>query len=576
MLSGRWFRAATRIGACALIGAFGFAASSCSLLIDKNADQCEQNSDCTKFAGTTCKENVCIAAQCQTIADCSAFPQTICKEQQCVPAGEGCSKNADCASQGDYTICRKDSGTCVALQSPLCATVLGDWQDDNAFIFGAIFPLSGDDTKTGLALRDSIELALSEFKRVNDLPPVPGGKGQRAIAVVACNDKSDSDTGEEAAHHLVDDVGVQAILGAAFSGITIDVATDVTIPAGVLLFSPSATSTVITSLDDHGLVWRTSPSDVYQAAALKLYVNDLETQIRMSRGLCMPAPCADKIKLSVLYKGDAYGSGLAKALTPSSGDVLEINGLPVTDASNDSLYQSLDYGDPDDPKADPVKESQRVTETIAQQPDIILVFGTTEGIINIFEPIEKGWTGTDKPDWVFSDGGEVPTLYQYIGTDDALRKRVTGTVPGTNNPRYENFRNAYSFNDGTSADTFGTAGAYDITYLLAYSVVALGSKPLTGANFNSALGKFFNSGQTVNAGDDPTVAFQQLQAGNSIDYQGASGSLKFDANTGEAPSDIQIWCVTKSGNKANGERNSGRFYSADDLILEGTFGAICD
>ncbi len=51
-------------------------------------------------------------------------------------------------------------------------------------------------------------------------------------------------------------------------------------------------------------------------------------------------------------------------------------------------------------------------------------------------------------------GGEMPTLYQYIGKNDALRARVTGTVPGTNNPIFENFRNLYSFDDGTSPDTF--------------------------------------------------------------------------------------------------------------------------
>jgi ABC-type branched-subunit amino acid transport system substrate-binding protein len=576
MLSGKWIKAARNAGALALLASIGGLGTSCSLLIDKNADQCEADSDCTKFAGTSCKENVCIAASCQVIGDCSKFPDTICKGGSCVPSSEGCSTNKECASQGSNTICRKDAGICVPLQSSLCATVLGDWQDDNAVIFGAILPLTGDDTKTGYALRDSVELALNDFSRVNDLPPAPGQTHQRPIVFVACDDASDSATAEKSAHHLIDDIGVQAILGAAFSGITIDVATDVTIPAGVLLFSPSATSTVITTLNDHGLVWRTSPSDVYQAAALKQYVRQLETKVRKDNSL----PATAKIKLAVVYKGDAYGNGLAKALTSGTGGVLQINGLDVTSDGNSGNYKAYDYGDPDDPKSDPVNESATVTNTINFEPDIILVFGTTEGVTNLFEPIENGWIGAQRPLWVFSDGGEVPTLtstINKIGGSTSLRARVTGTVPGTNNSLFQTFRNAYNFTDGSSADTFGTAGSYDITYLLSYSVVALGAEPLTGANFNKALGKFFESGQMVNAGDDPTVAFQQLQAGKPINFEGASGSLNFNPSTGEAPSDIQIWCVTEDGGgNANGERNSGEYYRADKDTLVGSFGSICD
>ncbi|HVY44575.1 MAG TPA: ABC transporter substrate-binding protein, partial [Minicystis sp.] len=481
----------------ALFAGIGVVGSSCSLIIDKNGDQCQADGDCSSFAGTTCQAGVCTPAMCTVPSDCAQFSGTICKDGQCLPASEGCQSNADCS--GSYTICRKDTGSCVALQTKECPVVLGDWQNDNAVVLGGIMPLDGPDKTTGQALLDSVKLALGDFQRVNNLPPAPSGSGQRPIVVVACNDGSDTDTAETAAKHLVDDVGVGAIIGCAFSGITISVATDVTIPGGTLLFSMSATSTAITSLDDHGLVWRTSPSDVYQAAALKQYVPKLEDQIRTARGL-MPT---DKIKLTVLYKGDAYGTGLYKALVPTDGKtpVITINGAPVTDPSNSGFFSEYDYGNPDDPKSDPTKYPQRVAEVLTDQPDIVLVFGTNEGVTQVFQPIENQWVAGNRPLWVFSDGGEIKELWDGIKGNDSLRQRVTGTVPGTNGPLFQSFRSAYlgSFTDGTSPDVFGTAGSYDITYLLAYSAVALGDQPLTGANFNSALSNFFESGMTIDA-----------------------------------------------------------------------------
>ncbi len=68
-----------------------------------------------------------------------------------------------------------------------------------------------------------------------------------------------------AAKHLVDDVQVPAILGPAFSGVAINTAKQITIPSKVLLVSASATSPLITDLDDDGLVWRTCPSDALQS-----------------------------------------------------------------------------------------------------------------------------------------------------------------------------------------------------------------------------------------------------------------------------------------------------------------------
>jgi ABC-type branched-subunit amino acid transport system substrate-binding protein len=65
----------------------------------------------------------------------------------------------------------------------------------------------------------------------------------------------------------------------------------------VILFSPSATSTSLSGLDDDGYFFRTAPSDELQARAL--------ADIIMRDG---------PRRLSILYRNDAYGEGLQKGV----------------------------------------------------------------------------------------------------------------------------------------------------------------------------------------------------------------------------------------------------------------------
>src|SRR5262249_28983136 len=156
-------------------------------------------------------------------------------------------------------------------------------------------------------------MAIDDFTVTNNgLPPATGSTSYRPLALVSCSDNSISTTAVTAATHLVKDVGVQVIIGGAVSGVTTPLATMVTDPAQVLLFSPSATSASLTGLMDNGYLWRTSPSDFLQAAALNLYVK------QVIAGL---ASKPSTVKVAVLHKGDSYGNGLASQLEN------ELNGL---------------------------------------------------------------------------------------------------------------------------------------------------------------------------------------------------------------------------------------------------------
>ncbi|HRX37660.1 MAG TPA: ABC transporter substrate-binding protein, partial [Aestuariivirga sp.] len=80
----------------------------------------------------------------------------------------------------------------------------------------------------------------------------------------ACDPKVAVDTGNK----LVNVEQVVGIVGPSCSGATNGMVQAVTIPAGVVVISDSATAPSITDLDDKDTVFRVAPSDAYQGLAI--------------------------------------------------------------------------------------------------------------------------------------------------------------------------------------------------------------------------------------------------------------------------------------------------------------------
>ena len=102
--------------------------------------------------------------------------------------------------------------------------------------------------------------------------------------------------GVDAAKRLVDVEKVNAIIGALSSGVTIPVATSVSVPAGMLQISTASTSPEITGLKDNDWLFRTVPTDAVQGVAL--------AQVAKEKGVK---------SVSIIYVNNDYGKGLAEA-----------------------------------------------------------------------------------------------------------------------------------------------------------------------------------------------------------------------------------------------------------------------
>lgn len=511
------------------------------------------------------------ASPCSSSADCR--PENRCTEGTCQPFVAECTSNAQCLDKhpGEPWRCRTDQGRCVALQSTDCDVVLGEdaqLRDDGAIYLGMVLPTSGGDASTGQPMRNSVELARRDFQQLAGLPPVQPGGRRRPLVFVSCTDEFDAN---RAAAHLADEVGVPAIIGAAFSGVTLGMAQNVTLSRKVLLISPSATSTLITGLPDDGLVWRTSPPDTLQAKAVAGAVAAREAAVRTAFGLMG----SDALTVAVLNKGDSYGTALADALF----ETLVFNGMPVSVQENNVIR--CDYGNPDDPTNTMPQTGYTacINQALTRRPHLVIAVGTNEAVTSIMPGIEMGWGAGQRPFYVFTDGGKLPELTNYVAAAgagaDALRARIVGSVPGTNNGAFGLFKQKYnsSFPTGPDVNVFGTAGAYDAAYLLAYAIAGLRDRPITGPNLVTGLRRLVPPAPKIAVGSAAiNNAFTALTTTDSnVDFDGASGLLDFDVETGEARSDIQVWAVARGMTAGTYVfADTGLFYDSADDRMEGT------
>jgi ABC-type branched-subunit amino acid transport system substrate-binding protein len=454
-------------------------------------------------------------AECSADADCAALgagltcsAQGYCVEEGGAPQGLACETHRDCAAQGETWLCGA-KGVCLDALNERCNRFIGPTGRENAVVLGSVLPTLEFGT-SGLPREDAIALAVEE---INDGGGLPGG---RALVVIGCDDSGNRDLGIAASTFLVEEIGVPAIIGPAFSGVTIDVTTQVTIPAGVMSISPSATNPGIASLDDDGLVWRTAANDVFQSVAIA-------DQLRLLGATSVVA----------FGKDDPYGKGLLN----------RVNEELAADLGEEGFFGAL-YPDPG--KVERPDYASLVVDALAfaRKPQVVMIFGTSEAanIIDVFETAVEE-RGLPAPLYLLSDGGKnAEALGALLEARPALRERITGTEPyHVNGAIYESFALRFQQKYRAQPGTF-TANAYDATWLLAYAISALEPNgALTGGVIAGAMRRLVE-GREVEAGPSQfPEARTLLSTGSPINFTGASGALDFDLELGEAPANVARW-----------------------------------
>jgi len=344
---------------------------------------------------------------------------------------------------------------------------------------GVILGFTGPIESLTPAMAASAELA---FKEVSDSGALLGG--ETITPIRGDSTCIDSAAAQTAAEDLIAQ-GVAAIMGADCSGVTGANATNVAVPNGVVMISPSATSPGLTTLDDKGLFFRTAPSDARGGQILADITKDTKVSNK-SIG-----------SVAVTYTNNDYGKGLADVYEAA----LKAHGITVTAVAAH-----------EDGKAD---YSAEVATLAAAGGDVLAVIGYIDqgGKGMIQASLDSGAFDA----FVLSDGMIGASLTEAFGSD--LNKSF-GSLPGSLG------KGAGIFTDVAAAGGVDPSGpytgeSYDAAALIALAIQAGGSADRASIAAN-VMGVANGPGIKIYPGElGKALGF--LAAGKAIDYEGATG-----------------------------------------------------
>ncbi len=442
-----------------------------------------------------------------------------------------CSSHYDCYqahSSIDYAC--SPEGYCV--YAPLessehgCKFPEGLEPDESSLVFATLVTGINDDKRK---IRESS--ARLAFEQINDA----GGLDGHEFAVLVCSPEGGGGDPIEAAmgaaRHIVDTMRIPAVIGAGSSSHTLELFPEVFEPAGILTISPSATAAAISFFDDHGLLWRTAPSDLVQGEAMAAAVDRWAPN-----------------KVAFIARPDAYGEGLR--------DTFSREYCSETRCRED-FYLSRVL-----PDASQTDERVALRDELLQfLPSLIVVAGYVDDAIPLINAVENRGL---HPAWLLSDGCFSDRLITDVGE---AYKRIRGTRPLlSDTPAYNAFLQAYRARfEQDMVDPYGPH-AYDAAFMLAYGAAALAGahSPTTGPGLAEAFSRL-GEGKEIEVGQNGWNEGARLLgqgADGTIDLVGASGDLDMNDN-GEPNSAVSGWLILDGHMIQVGE-----IYSADGRWIE--------
>ncbi len=362
---------------------------------------------------------------------------------------------------------------------------------------GHLNAFTGSLSYFGESHRTSVNLAADHFN-------LAGGIHGGSVVLINRDTGVNPVQGVSAAEDLVKVQGVVAIVGALASGVTIPVATAVTIPNGVLQISGASTAPGITVLEDNDFLFRTSLSDASQGVVLA----DLAIELGYDSA-------------GILFINNAYGEGLSAQFT----EAFTAQGGTVTAAVPH-----------EDSQPTFVSELEKATEG---DPDVLVAMSYQQAEIYLRESLEGGYADT----FLFVDGTKIPESFEVIGWD--LLEGSYGTGPGFEaNPSTQAFITSYvAVYDREPQHPFMNE-TYDAMALIGLAAAKAGTTTDSAA-IRDALREVANApGEIVRPGPEGIKrALELIAEGKDVNYEGAAGSVDLDENGDVISGHIEVWKI---------------------------------
>lgn len=303
--------------------------------------------------------------------------------------------------------------------------------------------------------------------------------GSTVVPVQGDSTCTDAAAATATVERLITAEGVKGIVGGMCSGEAIASLQNVAVPNGVVMISPSATSPALSTIEDNGLFFRTSPSDARQGEVM--------AEIMMEKGIQNAA---------VTYTNNDYGKGLADAFASA---FQEKGGTVTVNAAHD------------DGKAD---YSAEVAALAAAGGDALVVVGYVDqggsGVVRA--ALDTGAFET----FVFPDGMVSQALVDNFGSEIDGSFGQNPAAEGEGREKFLEMAKTAGF-DGTSAYS---AESYDAAALMLLSMAAAKSSD-PNAWKDKVMDVANEPGEKILPGE-LAKGIEILNNGGDIDYVGAS------------------------------------------------------
>lgn len=368
--------------------------------------------------------------------------------------------------------------------------------EGNQVVLGTLLPKTGDLAALGKNTSTAVELAT---KQANE------SDATTEVELVA----QDSGTQESIAQSSVQQIlsqNADAIVGAVSSAVCLSVI-DTVVQSEVLMISPACTTPQLSSYDDNGLFFRTAaPSDTQGALLAKVAYDD------------------GKRRMALMSVRNIYGQSIADQFVERFN---ELGGEIVAKVEYDATAKSF------------TAETQKVA---AANPDAVALIGYVDtGAAIVHDAAQRGlldlqwYTGDGIRDEAFPDQAlpnDPKKLYDWKGIG-------IGTV---DSPAADAFGQAYEKEYGEAPPSFA-AQAYDAAWIDILAAVR-------AADSGNPIGEEVAS---VTDPDGTTCIAAEclplVEKGETVNYDGATGQVRFDENGDPAQAAFAIWQFGPDGIK---------------------------